>query len=69
MLKAFTRAGKFNPLNEDHQLWQNGNCLVVLFTPAVIEQKIDYIHENPVRAVLSAPRMSIGIAVLMLKVR
>ena|GEM_PF-272058 len=50
MLKAFDRAGKYNPLNENHQFWQNGNYPVVLYTPAVIEQKIDYIHENPVRA-------------------
>src|SRR6185312_15138046 len=50
MLKAFDRAGKYNPLNEKHQFWQNGNYPVVLFTPAVIEQKIDYTHENPVRA-------------------
>ena len=50
MLKAFDRAGKHNPLNEKHQLWQNGNYPVVLYTPAVIEQKIDYTHENPVRA-------------------
>ena len=42
MLKAFDRAGKFNPLNEKHQLWQNGNYPIVLYTPAVIEQKIDY---------------------------
>jgi len=50
ILKAFDYAGKYNPLNEGHQFWQNGNYPVVLFTPAVIEQKIDYIHENPVRA-------------------
>ena len=50
MVKAFEKAGKFNNANEHHQFWQNGNYPVVLFTPAVIDQKIDYIHENPVRA-------------------
>jgi len=25
MLKAFTDAGKYNPLNKQHQFWQNGN--------------------------------------------
>ena len=50
MLKAFDRAGKYNPLNEKHRLWQNGNYPVLLYTSAVIGQKIDYIHENPVRA-------------------
>ncbi|MDB4902763.1 MAG: Transposase like protein [Mucilaginibacter sp.] len=49
MLRAFDRAGQYNPLNEHHQFWQNGNHPVLLYTPAVIEQKIDYIHENPVR--------------------
>jgi putative transposase len=50
ILKAFEKAGKYNPLNTNHQFWQNGNYPVVLFTPDVIDQKIDYIHNNPVRA-------------------
>ena len=50
MIKAFERAGKYNSLNENHQFWQNGNYPVLLYSPAVIEQKIDYTHENPVRA-------------------
>ena len=50
MIKAFERAGKYNHLNEHHQFWQNGNYPVLLYSPAVIEQKIDYTHENPVRA-------------------
>ena len=50
MIKAFERAGKYNPLNENHQFWQNGNYPVSLYSLAVIDQKIDYIHENPVKA-------------------
>jgi len=50
MLKAFEKAGINNSYNKNHQFWQNGNYPVVLFTPAVIDQKIDYIHNNPVRA-------------------
>jgi len=50
MIKAFERAGKYNPLNEGHQFWQNGNYPVSLYTAEVIAQKIDYIHQNPVRA-------------------
>ena len=50
MLKAFDLVGKYYPLNEKHQFWQSGNYPVVLLTPAAIDQKIDYIHENPVRA-------------------
>jgi putative transposase len=50
MIRAFEQAGKYNPLNTNHQFWQNGNHPVLLYSPAVIDQKIDYIHENPVRA-------------------
>ena len=50
MLKAFEKAGINNSYNKNHQFWQNGNYPVVLFTPDVIDQKIDYIHNNPVRA-------------------
>jgi REP element-mobilizing transposase RayT len=50
MIKALEKAGKYNPLNKDHQFWQNGNYPVLLYSAAVIQQKIDYIHDNPVRA-------------------
>ncbi|MCC8426207.1 transposase [Mucilaginibacter sp. UR6-11] len=50
MLYAFERAGKYNPLNVNHQFWQNGNYPVLLYSLPVINQKIDYIHDNPVRA-------------------
>jgi putative transposase len=50
MLKAFEKAGRINPLNIHHQLWQNGNYPVLLYSPKVIEQKTDYIHDNPVKA-------------------
>jgi REP element-mobilizing transposase RayT len=50
MLKLFERAGKQNQLNVNHQFWQNGNYPVLLYSAKVIDQKIDYIHENPVRA-------------------
>jgi len=50
IIKAFEMAGRYNPLNTNHQFWQNGNYPVLLYTPAVIDQKIDYIHNNPVRA-------------------
>jgi REP element-mobilizing transposase RayT len=46
----FNKHGKENPLNKEFQLWQNGNHPVELFSNAVIDQKIDYVHNNPVRA-------------------
>jgi len=50
ILKSFERAGNQNKLNKYHQLWQNGNYPVLLYSADVIQQKIDYIHENPVKA-------------------
>lgn len=50
MLEQFRRKGKENSLNKDHQFWQNGNYPVALYSDQVIEQKTNYIHENPVRA-------------------
>jgi REP element-mobilizing transposase RayT len=50
MLKIFKEHGKQNKLNQNHQFWQNGNHPVALFSNKVIQQKIDYIHDNPVKA-------------------
>jgi putative transposase len=50
LIKALEYAGKNNDLNKNHQIWQNGNYPVLLYSPTVIQQKIDYIHDNPVRA-------------------
>ena len=50
MIKAFEKAGKYNPLNKNHQFWQNGNHPILLYSAEVIQQKIDYIHDNPVKA-------------------
>ena len=36
--------------NSDYQFWQKTNHPVPLFTPYVIDQKIEYIHNNPVRS-------------------
>jgi putative transposase len=48
--ELFKKRGEDNPINKEFQLWQNGNHPVELFSNAVINQKIDYIHNNPVRA-------------------
>lgn len=50
ILKAFRDAGRNNPLNKNHQIWQNGNYPIALFSNKVIQQKVDYIHQNPVKA-------------------
>ncbi len=46
----FEYHAKFNDNNSDHQVWQNGNHLMELFSPKFLMQKLDYIHLNPVRA-------------------
>jgi REP element-mobilizing transposase RayT len=50
MLKAFEIAGLENPVNKNQQFWQNGNQPIALFSNKVIQQKVDYIHQNPVKA-------------------
>ncbi len=50
MLEIFRQAGKANPLNLNHQFWQNENYPVLLSNNEMIDQKIDYIHQNPVKA-------------------
>ncbi|QKJ31439.1 transposase [Mucilaginibacter mali] len=50
LLRSFEWAGANNPRNAHHQLWQNGNHPVLLYSADVIQQKIDYIHNNPVKA-------------------
>jgi putative transposase len=44
------RAGKLNNQNNNWQLWQQHNKPIELFTFAVIKQKLDYLHNNPVEA-------------------
>jgi len=48
MLSIFGNAGKYNSNNENFQFWQQHNKPIILYTPRVISQKLDYIHYNPV---------------------
>jgi putative transposase len=48
MLWHFKRAGQYNPNNKDYQLWQQGNHPIELYGNEVMQQKLDYIHYNPV---------------------
>jgi len=50
MLFQFERAGKYNPNNEHYQFWQQGNHPIELWSKAVMDQKLNYIHNNPVVA-------------------
>jgi REP element-mobilizing transposase RayT len=50
MLWFFEREGKANPNNEKYQFWQQGNHPIELWSNDGIDQKLDYIHNNPVEA-------------------
>ncbi|GAA3973683.1 REP-associated tyrosine transposase [Mucilaginibacter dorajii] len=50
LLHFFEREGKSNPNNEHYQFWQQGNHPIELYTNKVLDQKLDYIHINPVTA-------------------
>ncbi len=50
MLKIFKQQGKQNELNVHHQFWQNDNYPVALYSHKITQQKVDYIHTNPVKA-------------------
>lgn len=49
MVPIFRNAGELNSKNKLFQLWQNGNHAKETFTPEFTEQKIRYIHQNPVK--------------------
>ena len=49
MLWMFKRAGKRNGNNTNYQFWQQHNQPIEI-TGNLLEQKIDYIHNNPVEA-------------------
>ena len=50
MLWIFKRAATKSSNNLNYQFWQHHNKPIELWSPEVIEQKADYIHNNPVVA-------------------
>ncbi len=50
MLWMFARAGRKIASNEIYQFWQHHSHPIELFTPEMTAQKLDYIHDNPVKA-------------------
>lgn len=49
MLWMFERAGERNNNNSNYQFWQQHNQPIVLNNHKLTVQKIEYIHQNPVR--------------------
>ena len=50
LLWMMERAGKKKSNVKQHQLWQQHNKPIELWSDKVIQQKIDYIHSNPVES-------------------
>ena len=52
LLDKFEFAGRFNTKIKDYKVWQDGYHPVACFSKDFLEQKLDYIHNNPVKASL-----------------
>jgi len=50
ILHQFKYYASLHTRNEKYQLWDQDNHFVELSSPAFTQQKIEYIHQNPVRA-------------------
>jgi putative transposase len=50
MVWMFGRAGKRNSNNKDFQFWQQDNHPVELNTNVMCNERLEYLHNNPVRA-------------------
>lgn len=50
MFWMMQRAGTKNGNNKDFQFWQQNNHPIELFNTKIMEQKLNYIHQNPVVA-------------------
>ena len=50
LLNLFWYAGKNNDKIKNFKVWQDGNDAKEIFLTSFLEQKMDYIHNNPVRA-------------------
>jgi putative transposase len=49
LLDLFAFAGARNVSNKTYQVWQHGNHAEALFSEKLFAQKLDYVHNNPVR--------------------
>jgi REP element-mobilizing transposase RayT len=52
MLPIFSHAASQHKRNTDYQVWTHENHAVILYSNDFTAEKIDYIHHNPVRALL-----------------
>jgi len=50
LLELLLKAGKANCKNQHYQLWRNDNHPILLDNNYIVNQKIEYVHLNPVKA-------------------
>jgi hypothetical protein len=50
MLYRFKYHAEFNNRIQDYKVWQDGYHGIECYSPKFLVQKLDYIHNNPVRA-------------------
>ena len=50
MVWMFEQAGKKNSNNQKYQFWQQHNMPIELNNSKIFEQKLNYLHENPVKS-------------------
>jgi len=50
LLHHFVYVGKYNPKIKNHKFWQDGLHPIEVTSAKFIDQKINYIHQNPVEA-------------------
>lgn len=50
MLNMFAYAGRNNNNNKDFQFWKQDYHPIELNTPKLMQQRLDYLHDNPVKA-------------------
>jgi len=50
LLRAFQNAGKNLKRIKSNKMWQDGNRPIELDNNFILQQKLDYIHNNPVAA-------------------
>lgn len=50
MLSIFRSAGQYNSNNKEYQFWRQDNKPIEIWSSEVLQQKLEYLHNNPVRA-------------------
>ncbi len=50
MLSIFESASRYNSNNKEYQFWREDNQPIEIWSSEVLQQKLEYMHNNPIRA-------------------